>query len=145
MKLALESGNIKPNQVDYINTHATSTPAGDLAELTAIKRLFNSDQHSYDKHIYISSLKGSLGHLLGAAGAVETILTIKALQERCIPASINIENLDSDLKLEQTPHLEIVANHTRRIEKSEKHVVAVKNSFGFGGTNVSLCISNFES
>ena len=98
MKLALESGNIKPNQVDYINTHATSTPAGDLAELTAIKRFFNSDQHSYDKHIYISSLKGSLGHLLGAAGAVETILTIKAkviikqliYQSSMLPYSLNI-------------------------------------------------------
>lgn len=141
MNSAMMNSNITPDQVSYINTHATSTPAGDQAEITAIKRLFGKAQ---SHPIYISSLKGSLGHLLGAAGAVESILTIKAIQERTIPASVNIENLDPNLKMEETPLLEIVANKNRDFEKSSNPIIALKNSFGFGGANVSLCFSSFK-
>lgn len=139
MKSALEDSSLTVDQIDYVNAHATSTPAGDLAEITAIKTLFkNSTQR-----IYISSLKGSLGHLLGAAGAVESILTIKALQNRIIPPSINIENLDAGFKLEQTLNLEIVANQKREFTTQNQRMIALKNSFGFGGTNVSICLSSF--
>lgn len=141
MQLALERANIEPSQVDYINAHATSTPIGDLAEVMAIKRLFGKNVPS--KKVYISSLKGSLGHLLGAAGAVESIFTVKAIQERIVPPSINIEQLDPEMKLDQAPNLEIVANQKKDLEKNTNRIIAVKNSFGFGGTNVSLCLSNF--
>lgn len=142
MKLALENSNLKPNQIDYINTHATSTPAGDRAEITAIKRLFNSNEYSYDKEICISSLKGSLGHLLGAAGAVESVFTIKAIQEKVVPASINIDNLDPEFKLNENPHLKIAANQKQALNNDQ--ISVIKNSFGFGGTNASICLSSFK-
>lgn len=141
MKSALEDSNLTVDQIDYVNSHATSTPAGDLAEITAIQTLFKNSSQK----VYISSLKGSLGHLLGAAGAVESILTIKAIQNRIIPPSINIENLDTGFNLEKTPNLEIVANQKRNFTTENQRMIGLKNSFGFGGTNVSICFSSFEA
>lgn len=146
MSLALESSNLSANQVNYVNCHATSTPAGDLAEMNAIKRLFASGGDSMSRCVYVSSLKGSLGHLLGAAGAVESVFTVLACQEKIIPASININKVDPEFKMEEVGRLEIVCNQKRVFENENKKrpLIALKNSFGFGGTNVSLCFSSFE-
>ena len=138
MKLALDNCQLKPEHIQYINAHSTSTPAGDLAEINAIKKLFNTNSPNND--IYISSMKGALGHLLGASGAVELILTAFAGQEKIIPPSINIKQLDPELKMHETPHLKIIQHQTRPIKEK---FVSMKNSFGFGGTNVSLCIANY--
>lgn len=145
MNLALQNANVRPEQLTYINAHATSTPAGDLAEITAIKRLFKSQEANENK-IYISSVKGSLGHLLGAAGAAETILTILACKERVLPPSINLKNIDPQFKLDEVSCLRIVQNEKLILDScldESKRIIALKNSFGFGGTNVSLCLSNF--
>jgi 3-oxoacyl-[acyl-carrier-protein] synthase II len=145
MQLALESSNLTPKSIDYINAHATSTPAGDLAELNAIKALFRNanEKRSSDEKVYVSSYKGSLGHLLGAAGAVETALTVLACKTLIIPSSINIKKLDPAFKLEETPFIEIVKNEKLTLNKSRENFFALKNSFGFGGTNVCLAISRY--
>ena len=95
-----------------------------------------------ENEIYISSLKGSLGHLLGAAGAVETIFTIFSCKEKTMGPSINIETLDPDLKLEEMPFLKILQQSKTLNDKNK--FVALKNSFGFGGTNVSICIASYS-
>ena len=134
-------------KINYINAHATSTPAGDLAEIIAIKRLFeNIDADRVRNTIYISSLKGSLGHLLGAAGAVETIFTILSCKQRTLAPSINIECLDPNLKLDERPFLKILnkSKHITTDDQSGADIfVALKNSFGFGGTNVSICLGSY--
>lgn len=143
MQSAVEHSNVRLEDVNYVNVHATSTPVGDLAEINAIKRLFKqtTTASSSSKTTFISSLKGSLGHLLGAAGAVETIFTILACNERVLPASANISNLDPALELHQTPNLKIIQNEFVRLNDD---IIAIKNSFGFGGTNASLCLRSFK-
>ncbi len=129
--------------MNYINAHATSTPAGDIAEIIAIKRLLREvDLKQIESEIYISSLKGSLGHLLGAAGAVETIFTILSCKEKTMGPSINIEKLDPDLQLEEMPFLKIL-QETKTLNSTNKFT-ALKNSFGFGGTNVSICLASYS-
>jgi 3-oxoacyl-[acyl-carrier-protein] synthase I len=125
---ALASAHCRPDRVDYINTHGTSTPAGDLAEAKAIKRIFT------DQKIPISSTKSLTGHGIGAAGIHELIFCILMLQENFISASINIEELDSkfeDLNI-------ITKNREGRLN------VILTNSFGFGGTNASMIIERFN-
>lgn len=143
MKLALENSNIKPEDVSYINAHATSTPAGDIAEITAIKRLFSNSKQTINHSVYISSLKGSIGHLLGAAGAAESAFTVLALKETILPPTINLNTIDPALNLDEMPFLKIVQNQKFTLEKSTQRLIALKNSFGFGGTNAALCLSNF--
>lgn len=123
MKLALEEGHLLPEQVDYLNPHATSTPVGDLCEINAIQSIFGTSP----QNLFISATKSMTGHLLGAAGAIEAILAIKSITENIIPPTINIENLDPDI-----PHgMQIVQKEA--IQK--KVSVAMSNSFGFGGHN----------
>tara|TARA_Y100000766_G_scaffold49991_1_gene40213 strand:+ start:4974 stop:6236 length:1263 start_codon:yes stop_codon:yes gene_type:complete len=133
MKYALEDAGLSIDTVDYINVHGTSTPLGDVAELTAIQRVFG--EKAYD--LNISSTKSMTGHLLGAAGAIETIATIKAVQEDFIPPSINHttpdENIDSKLNL------------TLNKGQSRKVEVAMTNTFGFGGHNASIVIKKYKS
>lgn len=122
MKRALEDAGIDPSQVGYINAHGTSTPAGDIAESAAIERLFG-------RQALVSSTKSMTGHLLGAAGAVEAILSICALRDGIVPPTINLDNPDPLCALDYVPHTaRNVANLT----------YALSNSFGFGGTNGSL-------
>src|SRR5690606_29913422 len=92
MKLALEEAEVNASDLDYLNLHATSTPAGDIAELNAVARVFGGSSK-----LWISSTKSMTGHLLGAAGAVEAILSIKSINENVLPASINIEKLDPQI------------------------------------------------
>ncbi|RLA93032.1 MAG: beta-ketoacyl-[acyl-carrier-protein] synthase II [Deltaproteobacteria bacterium] len=130
MKMALEDAKIAPDEVDYINAHGTSTPFNDLSETIAIKKVFN--EHS--KRLMVSSTKSMTGHLLGAAGGVEAILTALTLKTGIIPPTKNQETPDPDCDLDYVP------NKAR--EKKIKY--ALSNSFGFGGTNATLVFKKFE-
>jgi len=125
MKWALEDADLKPEDVDYLNPHATSTPVGDESEMRAVSKFFG--EHASKMHI--SATKSATGHLLGGAGAIESIIAIKAIHEGVIPPTINTEHLDPDLP----KGLNIVLK-----EKVVKPVnVALSNTFGFGGHNAS--------
>jgi 3-oxoacyl-[acyl-carrier-protein] synthase II len=124
MKQALEDAGAEPAQVGYINAHGTSTDLNDKMETLAIKRLFG--QHA--KKVSISSTKSMTGHLIGAAGAVEAIFTVKALKTGIVPPTINLDNPDPECDLDYTPHK--AAQRTMEW--------ALSNSFAFGGQNASL-------
>ncbi|MBR4883120.1 MAG: beta-ketoacyl-ACP synthase II, partial [Bacteroidales bacterium] len=126
MKLALKEAGLEPKDVDYINVHGTSTPLGDIAELKAIKELFG--EHAYK--LNISSTKSMTGHLLGAAGAVESIACISAMTTGIVPPTINFE----------TPDPEIDYNMNLTLNKAQERTVevALNNTFGFGGHNSCL-------
>lgn len=126
MLAALKEAQITPEAVDHVNAHATSTPTGDVAELNAIRRIF------HDHPVLVTANKGSFGHLLGAAGAVESIITILSLYHSHIPPTLNLEQCKIPLG-----SIEIVTSKNR----SAPLKVALCNSFGFGGTNVSLCFA----
>ncbi len=132
MQLALASAKMSPGQVDYINAHGTSTPTGDIEEAKAIARVFGA--HALDKKLWVSSTKSMMGHLLGAAGAVEAAVCVQAIQTGHIPPTINLEDQDPEAPLE------FVANTAR--ERKVTHVMS--NSFGFGGTNATLVFSAFQ-
>lgn len=124
MRNALKDAGLAPNQVDYINAHGTSTPAGDVAESMAIESLFA--EHA--AKLAVSSTKSMTGHLLGAAGAVEAIFSVLAIRDNIAPPTINLDNPDPACRLDYVPH------HARPM----KIDVALSNSFGFGGTNGTL-------
>ena len=130
MTLALEDAQLSPDKIDYINAHGTSTPAGDILELKAIKKTFDSHAHN----LIINSSKSMIGHLLGAAGGVEAIVCILSLQNRKIHQTINISNLDDDCDLN--------VNHKSAVDHNMDY--ALSNSFGFGGTNGSLVFSRLK-
>lgn len=123
MRLALEEAQLLPAQVDYLNPHATSTPVGDLCEIKAMQTVFGDNL----SNLSISATKSMTGHLLGGAGAIEAIISIKAITDDVIPPTININNLDPHIPKE----MHIVQNQA--IQK--KVNVAMSNSFGFGGHN----------
>lgn len=125
MRAALKRAGINPEDVDYINAHGTSTPVGDGIECTAVKRLF---ANHLDK-LSMSSTKSAIGHLLGAAGAVEAIYSIKAIETGMLPPTLNLENVS-----EPCQGLDLVPGKA----KEKKVTTALSNSFGFGGTNASL-------
>jgi len=129
MDNALKDAKVNPEQVAYINAHGTSTPAGDIAEATAVKSVFAS---CADK-VMVSSTKSMTGHLLGAAGAVESIITALAIHDGVVPPTINLDNPDEGCDLDFVPH-------TARDVNME---YALCNSFGFGGTNGSLLFKKF--
>lgn len=124
MQNALRNAGINPEDVDYINAHGTSTPAGDVVENRAVKRIFT--EHS--KRLAISSTKSMIGHLLGAAGGVEAIFSILAIQDQIAPPTINLENPDPECDLDYVP------NKAREMAIN----ISLSNSFGFGGTNGTL-------
>jgi len=121
---ALKDAGLRPDQVDYVNAHATSTPLGDKAETVAIKSAFG--EHA--RKLAVSSTKSMTGHLLGAAGVVEAIFSVLAIRDQVAPPTINYENPDPDCDLDFVP------NKARPM----KIDVALSNSFGFGGTNGTL-------
>lgn len=123
MKLALKDSEMNPEEVDYLNPHATSTPVGDTSETTAIADVFGD----HLKNMYISATKSMMGHLLGAAGAIEAVASIKAIEDNVIPATINTEKIDEKIP----SSLQIVLKDA--IEKEVN--VAMSNTFGFGGHN----------
>jgi len=130
MELALMDAGINKEEVDYINAHGTSTPAGDLAETNGIKGAFGD--HAYK--LAVSSTKSMIGHLLGAAGGVEAILSTLAVQDQVAPPTINHDNPDPECDLDYVPN-------TAREMKID---VALSNSFGFGGTNGTLVFRRFQ-
>ena len=133
MQNALEDAQMKPEDIDYINVHGTSTPLGDISEAKAIKEVYGA--HAYD--LNISSTKSMTGHLLGAAGAVEAIASILALQKNMVPPTINNENFDDELDAK--------LNFT--LNKAEKRNVnaVMSNTFGFGGHNASIILKAFSN
>ena len=129
MKMALNNAKINFESVDYINAHGTSTPLGDKIEYNAVTKLF---EKNLDK-IFMSSTKSSTGHLLGASGAIEAIFSILSLKEQLLPPTLNLDNpSDGCEAINLIPH--------QSIEHKSKYVLS--NSFGFGGTNVSLIFKN---
>ncbi len=124
MRNALRDAGLDPAQVDYINAHGTSTPAGDIAETQAVKSVFG--EHAY--RLAMSSTKSMTGHMLGAAGGLEAIFSLLALRDQVAPPTINLDNPDPECDLDYVPH-------TAREMKLE---VVMSNSFGFGGTNGTL-------
>jgi 3-oxoacyl-(acyl-carrier-protein) synthase len=130
MELSIEEAGIKPEDIDYINAHGTSTVANDGTETLAIKKLFGSRV----KEILISANKSMIGHMWGAAGAVEGIFTAKALQEGIVPPTINLDEADPNCDLDYVPY-EARRSNIR---------FALSNSFGFGGINGSLVFKRYE-
>jgi len=131
MRAALKRAEVSPDQIDYINAHGTSTPLGDGIECTAVKRLFGSAIQT----TAMSSTKSAIGHLLGAAGAVEAIYTVKAMQTGILPPTLNLENIS-----EPCQGIDLVP----KVAKEKKVEIALSNSFGFGGTNASLVLKAFR-
>ncbi len=131
MQMALKRAGLNPSDIDYINAHGTSTPVGDEIELGAVKRLFGSAIET----VSMSSTKSAIGHLLGAAGAVEAIYSIKAITEGVLPPTLNLENPSESCK-----GIDLVP----RVAKEKKVRAALSNSFGFGGTNASVVFKAFS-
>ena len=130
MKNALKDGGIAPEEIGYINAHGTSTPAGDVVEARAIKSMFNA----HAKNLVVNSTKSMIGHLLGAAGGVEALVTVLSLKNQKLHQTINVENQD--------PECDLDFNTKSSKEVDIKH--ALSNSFGFGGTNGSLIFSKYD-
>jgi len=130
MSAALRNAKLRPEQVDYINAHGTSTPLGDLAETRAVKKVFGS--HAYQ--LAVSSTKSMIGHGLGAAGGMEAVFCVLALRDQMAPPTINLENPDEECDLDYVPNVA----RQMRIE------VAMSNSFGFGGTNGTLIFQKLK-
>jgi 3-oxoacyl-[acyl-carrier-protein] synthase II len=133
MENALADAHIKPEEVDYINVHGTSTPVGDISEAKAIKQVFGD--HAYE--LNISSTKSMTGHLLGAAGATEALICVKSIENDIVPPTINFTEGDED------PEIDYKLNFT--FNKAQKRTVnvALSNTFGFGGHNASLIVRKF--
>lgn len=127
MQMALKRAGFMPSDIDYVNAHGTSTPLGDEIELRAVERLFGNAS----ERVSMSSTKSSIGHLLGAAGAVEAIFCILALRDQVCPPTLNLDNPSVETKIDLVPH------------KAKKREIraALSNSFGFGGTNATLILT----
>jgi 3-oxoacyl-[acyl-carrier-protein] synthase II len=130
MRLALEDAGLNLTDVDYINAHGTSTPAGDVAETQAVKAAFGE----YAYKLAVSSTKSMTGHMLGAAGGAEALFTVLAIRDQVMPPTINLDNPDEQCDLDYVPHTAREANID----------VAISNSFGFGGTNGTLAFRRFN-
>ena len=130
MKNAINDSGADLCEVDYINAHGTSTPYNDKIETLAIKKVFGD--HAYK--IGVNSTKSMTGHLLGAAGGIETGFTAKALKEQIMLPTINLDNPDPECDLDYVPHK----------SRKTKIRLALSNSFGFGGTNATLIMKRFE-
>ncbi len=126
MRSALRDAELNPDQIDYVNAHGTSTPKGDEIELAAVKRLFGD--HTYK--LSMSSTKSAIGHLLGAAGAVEAIFSLLALRDQIVPPTLNLDDPSDSCDIDLVPHT----------AKERKLRYVLSNSFGFGGTNAAVII-----
>jgi 3-oxoacyl-[acyl-carrier-protein] synthase II len=130
MRMAIKDARLKPEDVDYINAHGTSTPLNDLTETLAIKTVFGD----HAKKVPISATKSMTGHLLGAAGSTEAIFTILSLRDGIIPPTINYEEADPQCDLDYVPN----------VARRKPLKIAISNAFGFGGTNAALVFRKFE-
>ncbi len=130
MRMALETGNINPEDVDYINAHGTSTEMNDHYESAAIQKVFGGHAHK----LGVSSTKGVTGHCIGAAGGIEAIYTVLAVKNGIMPPTANYKNADPNCPLDYIPNS----------AREKKVRVALSNSFGFGGTNATIAVRRFE-
>ena len=130
MEMALRKARLRPEQIDYINAHGTGTPINDRVETLAIKKVFG--EHAY--RLAISSTKSMTGHMMGAAGAIEAMVCALAIQENCVPGTINLDEPDPELDLDYVPH------HARPMRVD----VALSNSIGLGGHNSCLILRRVE-
>ena len=135
MKQALTDAAIEPEDVGHVNVHATSTPLGDSIENSAIKAVFG--EHA--KNLWIYAPKGALGHLMGAAGALEAILTILSVNSGLVPSNLNLEEKEPEFDLNY-----VMGEPTEWTVNCGRRRIALSNSFGFGGTNGSLCIGEYQ-
>jgi 3-oxoacyl-[acyl-carrier-protein] synthase II len=124
MDMALRDAGLLPQSIDYINAHGTSTGAGDVGETLAIKKTFGD----HSKKVWVSSTKSMTGHLLGAAGGLEAVISVLALRDGAVPPTINLDNPDPQCDLDYVPHT----------SREKRLTTVLSNSFGFGGTNASL-------
>jgi len=131
MQRALKDAEVNPNEVDYINTHGTSTPLGDIAELKAIETLFGEQAFKMN----ISSTKSMTGHLLGAAGALEAMATVLAVQNDIVPPTINFTTTDPEIN----PRFNLTFNKA----VARKINIAISNTFGFGGHNAAVVLKKY--
>ena len=127
MEMAVKESELSLEDIQYINAHGTSTPVGDLIELSAVERMFENH-----KNIFMNSNKSAIGHLLGAAGAVEAVFTLKSIQNSILPATLNLDEPERETFIDLVPNT----------PKEAKLKNAISNSFGFGGTNASLVIGS---
>ncbi len=127
MEMALKESMLNSEEIGYVNAHGTSTQVGDMIELSAVEKLFSTN-----KNLFMSSNKSAIGHLLGAAGAVESVFSFKSLDTGVLPPTLNLDNPSTNSKINLIPHEAI----------SEKVTNIISNSFGFGGTNASLIFGN---
>ena len=130
MKNALKDANLQPSQINYVNAHGTSTPAGDIAETQAIRSVFTNSVND----LIVSSTKSMTGHLLGAAGAIEAIFSVLSIRDDICPPTINLNNPDFSCDLNYSPN--------KPTKKSIQH--SLSNSFGFGGTNATLVFKDID-
>ena len=133
MRNALEDAEMQPEDIDYINVHGTSTPVGDVSEVKAILDVFG--EHSYN--LNISATKSMTGHLLGAAGAIEALLTTLAIKNQIVPPTINFQEGDED------PDIDYNLNFTFNKPQEREIRAALSNTFGFGGHNASIILKKF--
>ena len=131
-RIALAKAGMDPSEIDHVNAHATSTPEGDKAELQAIRTIFGD----HASGVSITANKSMLGHTLGAAGAIEAIVTILTIREGCVPPTLNLEDPD-----DEAAGLDLVAGTAARREVR----AAISNSFGFGGQNTALVFRRFDA
>jgi 3-oxoacyl-[acyl-carrier-protein] synthase II len=131
MNLAIKDAGLKPEDVDYINAHGTSTPLNDRNETLAVKALFGD----HAKELSISSIKSMTGHLLGAAGGIEAIATALAISNDLIPPTINYENAEEGMDLDYVP----------KVKRQRTVNVAISNSFGFGGHNATILLKKYKA
>jgi 3-oxoacyl-[acyl-carrier-protein] synthase II len=132
MKWALKDAKLNAEQIDYLNAHGTSTEVGDITELVAIDKVFGAHAR---KGLMVSSTKSMTGHLLGAAGGLEAVISALAIQDGIVPPTINLDDPD-----EQAAGFDLVPHEARR----RKLNIVLSNSFGFGGTNVALVLKRHE-
>jgi 3-oxoacyl-[acyl-carrier-protein] synthase II len=129
MQLAMKDANLSPAQVSYVNAHGTSTAANDVTETAAIKKALGESAYK----VAISSTKSMTGHLLGGSGGIEAVATVLAIANDQVPPTINLDNPDPECDLDYVPH------HSR----AQKVDIALSNSFGFGGHNVTLAFKKY--
>ena len=132
MRNALKSAGLEPEQIDYVNAHATSTPLGDAMESKGMETIFG--EHALSHKLLVSSTKSMTGHLLGGAGGLEAGITLMAMQKSIVPPTVNLDNVDPECRLNYVPH--------KPVQKEVRY--ALSNSFGFGGTNGSLIFKRWD-
>ena len=146
MQRAIQDAGLKPRDIGYINAHATGTMVGDAAENAAVKALFlpqssglTDELHTHAEDVALSSTKGAIGHLLGAAGAVESVFTVLTLCDGMLPPTINLDRPGNGVE-KQGNNQDFTLNYVPNASQSAPNVRAtLTNSFGFGGTNASVC------